>query len=317
MCSLCHTRRADALNRPCDHCFLCFECCEAFRALSGDICNGCREPSTIERVRFLNDQTNDRAMLAAAAAIDDALESPQPPRTLDGLTQAIARVHLAREMSQCAPSRRSARAAAVGASTPSPSRAAARRSASSARRSRSTRAGRTAPTAPARRAAAHRDDQDVRHLPRRRERGPALLRRPLRPHGLHDVLGRIRAVRARQRRRRGLCARAALSDAPLEHMRRGPRALAPSQARRQAHARARRRAVRRRRAARREPIGPAAEPAAARRVGRRRARRRREPCASPSRRRAPPPSAAASGVGEPPRVARSLAGRVLTGSSAS
>ena len=32
LCSLCGVRRADALNKPCNHCFLCRECCQARRA---------------------------------------------------------------------------------------------------------------------------------------------------------------------------------------------------------------------------------------------------------------------------------------------
>ena len=85
VCAICSS------SRPCDHCFLCFECCERFRAEAGDICNGCREESSIERVRFVNDRTTERHMLAAAAAVEDEtlLESQPTPRSLnlDALTQ--------------------------------------------------------------------------------------------------------------------------------------------------------------------------------------------------------------------------------------
>ena len=110
MCSLCHTRRrrAQPAVRPRS------SASSAARpsARPGDICNGCREPSPIERA--LPQRPDERPRDARqAAAIDDALESPQPPRTLDGSAGDRAR-HLAREMSHgrrpdAAPLRQAAR----------------------------------------------------------------------------------------------------------------------------------------------------------------------------------------------------------------
>ena len=98
VCAICSS------SRPCDHCFLCFECCERFRAEAGDICNGCREESSIERVRFVNDRTTERHMLAAAAAVEDEtlLESQPTPRSLnlDALTQVSRRLARARTASR-------------------------------------------------------------------------------------------------------------------------------------------------------------------------------------------------------------------------
>jgi len=46
-CTLCGSKRASALNVPCTHQLLCWECAEAFRKEAGGICHVCREPSTL------------------------------------------------------------------------------------------------------------------------------------------------------------------------------------------------------------------------------------------------------------------------------
>ena len=46
-CAICHDHIATALNLPCLHKFLCWDCSERFRADEGDVCFSCREPSTV------------------------------------------------------------------------------------------------------------------------------------------------------------------------------------------------------------------------------------------------------------------------------
>ena len=49
-CTACYSALADAVNAPCGHMFLCMECAQAFRDEAGQICNTCREDSTITQI---------------------------------------------------------------------------------------------------------------------------------------------------------------------------------------------------------------------------------------------------------------------------
>lgn len=49
-CRKCNVRFADAVNSPCGHAMMCWECTEACREDAGLLCPACREPSTTTRI---------------------------------------------------------------------------------------------------------------------------------------------------------------------------------------------------------------------------------------------------------------------------
>ena len=94
-CTLCQIRVANAVNVPCGHCFLCFDCNERFRADAGPICNACREPSTTKRPR----QANLRHLELQAPLGESELEMNNLPQTFSGLRKEIRRISDKRDQS--------------------------------------------------------------------------------------------------------------------------------------------------------------------------------------------------------------------------